>query len=194
MNVLINSNTFDYAGTQRAILVQAGQDGNGTNNVTITGNNIDIKLDGAGNAVTGFLELQSQALPGPANTSSMCADIGGAGAAANTFTHSQNVGAIAGGDIRVRQRFDGTLRLPGYAGAANSCQVVTLPQRAQQRSNRLRPRLTIQRGFAGGAACTQPRSGLNNTSNIYPARSVCSRFRTSETGCQHRSWPKCFAV
>src|SRR6185369_11055253 len=124
MNALINGNTFDYAGTQRAIIAQSGQDGNGTNNVTVTGNNIDIKLDGAGNAVAGiFAQNAVTGPPAASNTSSMCIDIGGAGAASNTFTHSQNTGSIAGGDMRVRQTFDGTVKLPGFAGPVNTAQV-----------------------------------------------------------------------
>ena len=190
INVAITSNTIDYAGTQRAILVQAGTGWQRPTNITITGNDMDIKLDGAGNAVTGI--LAQNAITGPGNTSSMCADIGGAGALANTFTHSL-VGAIAGGDIRVRQRNDGTMRLPGYAGAATHANGCYLPQRAQQRSSvcdrdcgfdRIRRRRRLHAA----------KSGFNNTSNIYPARSVCSRFRTSETGCQHRRSSRCFAA
>ncbi|HJU93501.1 MAG TPA: Ig-like domain-containing protein, partial [Pyrinomonadaceae bacterium] len=154
MNVLINGNTIDYAGSQRAILVQAGSDGNGTNNVTITSNNVDIKLDGAGNAVAGF--LVQNAITGPGNTSSMCADIGGAGALSNTFTHSQNVGAIAGGDIRVRQRNDGTMRLPGYAGAANSAPQVVTYLNGRNGEVTSATATIDSTGFAGGAACTQP--------------------------------------
>ena len=86
MNIAITGNTINYAGTQRAIIFQAGQDGSGSTNATVTGNIIDIQLDGTGNAVTGI--LAQSAITGPGNTSSMCADIGGAGALSNTFTHS----------------------------------------------------------------------------------------------------------
>ena len=165
MNVAITNNTIDYAGNQRAILVQAGTDGNGTNNITITGNNVDIKLDGAGNAVAGF--LVQNAITGPGNTSSMCADIGGAGALANTFTHSQNVGAIAGGDIRVRQRNDGTMRLPGYAGAANSMPTVVTYLNGRNNEVTSATATNDSTGFAGGAACTQP-----NLASITPATST----------------------
>ena len=165
MNVAITNNTIDYSGNQRAILVQAGTDGNGTNNITITGNSVDIKLDGAGNAVAGF--LVQNAITGPGNTSSMCADIGGAGALANTFTHSQNVGAIAGGDIRVRQRNDGTMRLPGYAGAANSMPTVVTYLNGRNNEVTSATATNDSTGFAGGAACTQP-----NLASITPATST----------------------
>ena len=53
LTVSVTGNDIDYAGTQRAILVQGGQDGSGSMDVTITGNPIDMQLDGAGNAVAG---------------------------------------------------------------------------------------------------------------------------------------------
>jgi hypothetical protein len=43
-------------------------------NVKITGNNVDIELDGTGNGVAGFL-LQS-AVTGPGTISALCADVG----------------------------------------------------------------------------------------------------------------------
>ncbi len=55
LKLAITNNVMSYAGTQRAILVQAGQDGSGSTEATITGNNIDVLLDGAGNAVAGIL-------------------------------------------------------------------------------------------------------------------------------------------
>ena len=133
MNVFINGNTFDYSGSQRGILVQTGTDGAGAVNVTITGNTMDIKLDGANNAVNGIL-AQSAITSPTGDGASLCADIGGAGAASNTFTHSLG-GVLAGGDIRVRQRNNGTVRLPGYVGArrgygSGDC----VSQRTQRRS------------------------------------------------------------
>jgi VCBS repeat-containing protein len=114
MNVAIVDNTISYAGTTRAILVQSGQDGNATTRATITGNAIDILLDGTGNAATGI--LAQNALVGPGVTAHLDLDIGGAGSLANTFTHSLG-GALGSGDIRVRQRNDGTVNLDHYSGA-----------------------------------------------------------------------------
>ncbi|WP_292189630.1 hypothetical protein [Mesorhizobium sp.] len=116
MRVGIKNNTIDYAGTQRAILVQTGQDGAGSILAQITGNAIDIKLDGTGNAVAGIL-VQSGITSPTGDGSSIDLNIGGAGALANTFTHSLG-GTMAGGDIRVRQRNNGTINLSGYAGGA----------------------------------------------------------------------------
>jgi len=149
----VTNNNIDYAGTQRAIIYQAGQDGSGSGNLTVTGNTIDVKLDGAGNAVTGI--LAQTAITGPGNTSSLCADIGGAGALSNTFTHSLG-GGMAGGDIRVRQRNDGTVRLPGYAGAAgDTAAVITY---LNGRNAEVSPTTATfdSGGFAGGTACLQP--------------------------------------
>ncbi|HEX8240755.1 MAG TPA: Ig-like domain-containing protein [Allosphingosinicella sp.] len=112
INFAMTSNTINYSGTQRAVLVQTGQDGNGTMNATIQSNTIDMKNPGA-LANPAFL-IQS-AVTGPGNTSSINLNMGGAGALANTFLHSGG-GTIAAGDIRVRQRFDGTINLDGYVG------------------------------------------------------------------------------
>ncbi|MBK8304803.1 MAG: hypothetical protein IPK98_15925 [Chloracidobacterium sp.] len=87
MNLLITGNSLAYGGTQRAINLQTGQDGAGAVNVTATGNTIDVQLDGAGNAVNGILAQSGVADPSGAG-SSICADLGGAGALANIFTHS----------------------------------------------------------------------------------------------------------
>ncbi|MCF6123563.1 MULTISPECIES: hypothetical protein [Mesorhizobium] len=116
MRVGIKNNSIDYAGTQRAILVQAGQDGAGSILAQITGNAIDIKLDGTGDAAAGIL-VQSAVTDPEGNGASVDLSIGGAGALANIFTHSLG-GTMAAGDIRVRQRNNGTINLSGYAGGA----------------------------------------------------------------------------
>jgi len=154
LRTAIQNNTINYAGTQRAIVLQAGQDGNGSIESTITGNAIDIQLDGTGNAVAGI--LAQSAITSPAGDgASLCFDMGGAGALRNTFTHSLG-GGMAAGDIRVRQRNNGTVRLPGYGGAAtDTAAVVTyLSGRNTVVST---PTATFDStGFAGGAACAQP--------------------------------------
>ena len=153
MNIAITGNTINYAGTQRAIIFQAGQDGNGSTNATVTGNMIDIQLDGTGNAVTGI--LAQSAITGPGNTSSMCVDIGGAGALSNTFTHSLG-GTMAGGDIRVRQRNDGTVRLPGYVGGATDFTAVINFLNSRNVEISSSTATGDSSGFSGGAPCTQP--------------------------------------
>jgi hypothetical protein len=149
----ITGNTIDYAGTQRAIVLQAGQDGSGATDATITGNTIDIKLDGMGDGGPGI--LAQTAITGPGNTSSMCADIGGAGALSNTFTHSLG-GSIPAGDIRVRQRNDGTVRLPGYGGGATDTAAVIAYLNGRNAEVSPSTATADSTGFAGGGACTQP--------------------------------------
>ncbi len=122
LNAVISGNVMDYAGTQRAIAVQGGQDGASTINLTATGNNIDVKLDGTGNAVNGILAQSQVADPSGAG-SSLCADIGGAGGLSNTFTHSLG-GTMAGGDIRLRQRFAANIAVPGYTGGGQDTTAV----------------------------------------------------------------------
>jgi YVTN family beta-propeller protein len=154
LNLVISTNTFNYAGTQRAINIQGGQDGASTLNATVTGNTIAIQLDGIGNAVNGVLANSQVADPSGAG-SSLCADLGGAGALSNTFTHPLG-GTLAGGDMRVRQRFAANVRLPGYGGGATDTTAVAAY--LDGRNAEVSPSTaTFQSGtFSGGAACTQP--------------------------------------
>ncbi len=125
----------------------------GSTDLTITDNDIDIELDGTGNAVTGI--LANTAVTGPGNTSSMCADIDGAGTFASIFTHSLG-GSMAAGDIRVRQRNDGTVRLPGYAGSATDSAAVISYLAGRNAEVSAATATLVSTGFAGGGACTQP--------------------------------------
>lgn len=153
LKVAVTNNVINYAGTQRAILVQAGQDGNGTVDFTMTGNTVDVQLDGAGNAVAGV--LAQTAITGPGNTASVCADIGGAGGLSNTFTHSLG-GTMAGGDIRVRQRNDGTFRLPGFGGPATNTANVIAYLAGRNTLVSAATATADSTGFGGGGACSAP--------------------------------------
>jgi hypothetical protein len=93
----------------------------------------------------------------------MCADIGGAGALRNIFTHSLG-GNMAAGDIRVRQRFVTTVTLPGYSGS-NSDNAAVVTYLAGRNTLVNSPTATATNevgvtpgagGYVGGAACTQP--------------------------------------
>ncbi len=114
LNVGMFSNIFNYAGTQRAVLVQGGQDGSGILRATIQSNTINMQNGGA---LANPAFLIQTAITGPGNTTHLDLNMGGAGALANTFTHPGG-GTIAAGDIRVRQRNDGTFNLDGYIGGA----------------------------------------------------------------------------
>ena len=62
------------------------------------------------------------------------------------------------GDIRLRQRLNGTARLPGYAGAATDT-VAVVAYLAGRNTLVNSPTATAtadSTGFAGGGACTQP--------------------------------------
>ena len=165
MNMAITGNTFDYSGSQRAIAIQGGQDGAAKINATVTGNNIDVKLDGANNAVTAIFAQVSVASPSGDN-SEMCADIGGTTALLrNTVTHSLGGANMAAGDIRLRQRFDSIVRLPGYGGGASDeaavvaylagrNTLVNVPTATS--TNGIDAGEAGAQGMVGGAACTQP--------------------------------------
>jgi hypothetical protein len=159
MNMAITGNTFDYAGTQRAIAIQGGQDGAAKVNATVTGNNIDVKLDGAGNATTAIFAQVSVASPSGDN-SEMCADIGGATAALrNTVTHSIGGANMPAGDMRMRQRFDSIVRLPGYTGAA--ADEVAVQTYLQGRNTLVNvPQTTVTNGIDAGEPGA---SGMTNT-------------------------------
>jgi hypothetical protein len=154
INALVSGNTMAYAGTQRAIAIQGGQDGSSDMHATVTGNSIDVQLDGTGNAVNAILAQSQVADPSGAG-SFLCADIGGAAALANTITHSLG-GSLVGGDIRLRQRFAANVRLPGYGGAATDTAAVIAYVNGRN-TEVSTSTATVQDGsFLGGAACTQP--------------------------------------
>jgi hypothetical protein len=84
------------------------RDGSGNLNATVTGNTIAEPV--APNALQGILVTSGATSGPPADSGTVCVDIGGAGALANTIT-----GPNFGGDlIRVRQRFSTLVRLPGF--------------------------------------------------------------------------------
>jgi hypothetical protein len=159
--VNVANNDFDYRGTQRAIAIQGGQDGSGQLNVNVTGNTIDLQIDGTGNPTTGIFAQVAVASPSGDNLN-MCANIGGAGTLANIFTHSLG-GTIAAGDIRIRQRFVTTVSLPGYAGS-NSDNAAVVAYLAGRNTLVNSPTATATNevgvtagagGFVGGS-CAQP--------------------------------------
>ncbi|MBR1266842.1 cadherin domain-containing protein [Bradyrhizobium sp. AUGA SZCCT0222] len=123
INAAITDNTINYAGGQRAIIVQQGQDGAATTRATITGNNIDLLLNGGNNADNAIVGTSGVADPSGAG-SFLDLNIGGAGALANDITHSLGGTVGAGGDIRVRQRFADNINLDGYAGGSTDTAAV----------------------------------------------------------------------
>ncbi len=94
------------------------RDGSGSMNLTVTGNTVAEPV--SPNALQGILVTSGATSGPPADSGTVCADIGGAGALVNTVT-----GPNFGGDlIRVRQRFSTFVRLPGYGGGATDTTAV----------------------------------------------------------------------
>ena len=94
------------------------RDGSGNMNLTVTGNTVTEPV--SPNAIQGILVTSGATSGPPADSGTVCADIGGAGGLANTVT-----GPNFGGDlIRVRQRFSTFVRLPGYGGGATDTTAV----------------------------------------------------------------------
>lgn len=139
------------------ILLQIGDasvGGNGTLNAAVTGN--VVTQPGTAPTAKNGIHLNAGLITGDNPT--VCVDVGGAGALANSITGSGSGGA-AGTDFRLRQRFLTTVRLPGYAGANGDAAAVTA---YVQGRNGGTPTGLVQHtvptggGFVGGAGCTQP--------------------------------------
>jgi hypothetical protein len=86
-------------------------------NANVTGNT--VSNPGTGGLPMNGIHLNGGTVPG--DTYAICVNIGGAGALANSITGS---GANAGTDVRVRQRQNATVNLPGYGGAATDATAV----------------------------------------------------------------------
>ncbi len=135
-------------------------------NATITGNTIDTPGNTAGTIAIpkNGIHLNGGTVVG--DTYAICAQIGGAGALANSIATSgkdavpPTVGDI---DFRLRQRQSTTVRLPGYAGGnTNTAAVVTFVA-GNNGGNGVPAGLASTQapggGFVGGAACTAPTTG-----------------------------------
>ncbi|MEO8275580.1 MAG: cadherin-like domain-containing protein [Thermoanaerobaculia bacterium] len=141
--------TFD-----RGISVLAN-DGNGTINMTVTGNNASHS-DGT-NSREGFFINNGSADPnifGVPDGHFACLALGGAGALKNTLTH----GPGAPDDFRLRQRFNSTIRLPGYGGTATDTAAVIAFVNGNNTSTVGSATVNSPPGggFTGGATCPTP--------------------------------------
>jgi hypothetical protein len=120
-------------------------------NVKITGNTIANPGSSAGNGIL----VNSGTSSGHAGTT--CVDVGGAGGLANTLAGS---GANGNTDFRVRQRFNTTVRLPGYGGSnTDDAAAVTFVQGRNvgaPTGSATHDTTTGGGGFVGGAACSTP--------------------------------------
>ncbi|MBO0879449.1 MAG: cadherin-like domain-containing protein, partial [Mycobacterium sp.] len=162
-----NNRITQYNNDGISIVVGGGVISGGNFNATITGNTIGplgsdtIQFPGVG------IRLTSGVTPGtPGDSFTTCAQLGGAGVLHNTLTNSGISGASA--DYRVRQRFNTTVQLPGYSGAAGDLTAVvnfidsnnTVTQSpGGTASADFTNTPSTGGGFVnspGGAACTQP--------------------------------------
>ncbi|HEX6718177.1 MAG TPA: Ig-like domain-containing protein [Pyrinomonadaceae bacterium] len=137
----------------------------GTFNATITGNTVDTP---GNNAATNAIPKNGIHLNGGTvvgDTYAICAQIGGAGALANSISTSGKdaVPPTGAGDLdfRLRQRQSTTVRLPGYGGANNDNTAVQNFIIANNSGNgapvgAASNTVPTGGGFVGGAACTSP--------------------------------------
>jgi hypothetical protein len=86
-------------------------------NMTVTGNTISTPGTNASQGV--LLTAGTAGSPNPQDTGKVCLTLGGAGVLKNTMTGS--AGSLCGcTDIRIRDRFDVKVGLPGYAGPSGT--------------------------------------------------------------------------
>lgn len=135
------------------ILLQVGDaasGGTGALNATVSSN--VVTQPGTVVAVKNGIHLNAGTSAGDAHP--VCLDLSG-----NTLTGSGSGGA-SGTDVRLRQRFLTTVRLPGYAGANDdNAAVVAFVQASNAGSPTGLAQNTVATGgggFVGGAACPQP--------------------------------------
>ncbi len=144
----------------------------GAFNATITGNLIDTPGNTAGTIglPKNGIHLNGGTVPG--DTYAICAQLGGAGALANSIATAGKdaVPATVGDmDFRLRQRQATTVRLPGYSGANNDNTAVQNYIAANNGGNGVPVGLASNTvptggGFVGGAACASPIVMLPNSS------------------------------
>lgn len=149
---ILNNALYQY--NAYGIYMQSGDGslgGNGTLNATIQGNT--ISNPGTSGAIMNGVHLNCGTVTG--DVRQCCANIGGAGGAANTIGGS---GANGGQDARLRQRMLTTVRLPGYTGANNdNAAVVVFIQNRNNGSETVSAANTVSTGGGGfigtGSSC-----------------------------------------
>jgi hypothetical protein len=131
-------------------------------NVTATRNTIGA---GNNNAFAGIFADMGTTSPnahGHGDLGTSCLDIGGAGALQNSVRNSFNpINGIS--DIRFRHRFDTTVQLPGYTGAALGASV----------NADLGTYLVPRNSGNGAPTVTGSASGTHGFVNTSPAGSAC---------------------
>ena len=135
------------------MLFRSQTSGSAAIQAVVTGNSIANPGSFAGEAIF----VASGAATGDSGT--MCLDLGGAGSLANSIA---GAGANGSSDFRVRQRFNTTVRLPGYLGTnQDTAAVVAFLQPRNNGNGTPSGQATVPvpftgSGFVGGAGCTAP--------------------------------------
>jgi hypothetical protein len=132
-----------------------------TINATITGNTVGNPGAFALQGIDVEAGASSTGNGGNPDAGTICAGIGGAGALANAITGAGTNGADpTATDFRLRQRFNTTVKLPGYLGLAGDTTAVVTFVKA---NNGVTPTGSATAnfptgggGFIGGSACPTP--------------------------------------
>ncbi|HJQ23962.1 MAG TPA: Ig-like domain-containing protein, partial [Blastocatellia bacterium] len=157
MTVSVSGNTIKQYSNLAGINITQSS-GSASVQATVTGNTISNPGTFAAQAVF----AAAGASTGDSGT--MCLDLGGAGALANSFA---GAGANGSTDFRIRQRMATTVRLPGYAGGnTDTAAVVAFIQGRNTGSETGAASVNTSTssetgapfggGFIGGAACASP--------------------------------------
>jgi len=150
--IAVTDNQIFEWGNQHAISLLTAE-GSGTLNATVTGNTAHATQPNA--LLINGIRVDAGATA--TDASLLCAVITG-----NDVTGE---GANANDDIRLRQRFGTTIRLPGYAGANNDTAAVNAFVAANNDPPGATPAPTVSSaqnvaggggGFVGGSACPLP--------------------------------------
>lgn len=160
-NQIRQYNQFAILLTAGGANMNPGQPNNAALNATITGNTVS-NPGTLGSLTTNGIQLNagttsnSTVTGGTPDQYQVCLDVGGAGALSNSMA---NTGLNGGQDLRLRQRFSTTVRLPGYGGANNNDAAVQgyLSGRNTVASTAVSNNVAGGGGgYVGGAACPQP--------------------------------------
>ncbi len=152
-NVRVQGNTIQRV-FDRGIQVVVGDGNSGVLNMNVWGNTVSniegsfgrqaFEMDGGVTSTNVF---------GGVDAPTICLSLGGAGALANTLTHQPSTTD----DFRIRQRFNSTINLPGYAGASGDTAAVVSFVSVNNHSAAGSAAVSgTGGGFVGGASCSTP--------------------------------------
>jgi hypothetical protein len=152
----ITNNAVHKMGTD-GILLQIGDStsgGNGTLNATVTGNVVDTQFGPFPNSA---FELNAGTTSAPLDAPTVCLSLGGVGSLKNTFTATTGFSPYVN-DVRLRERFNATTRLPGYGGATTDDAAVATFEAGQNTTTSGASSFIVSHGansatWIGGAAC-----------------------------------------